>query len=313
MKCPKCRYVAKDTWDICPRCHLDLRPQKQLLNIKISDPHSSYEVLFQNLGLDPKKKFAAGPLGSSRSQSGIGKWVRNFLGFDATPPRPAEFIPIPEATTPQVDQPSDSPPVANLRQVSAPPQEIIFQIFDEVVATPLPAPGVDLYNPISPLESPGAPSEPKPAATADPEQNNSDPPYLSELSQPDSIQSRNEIGQRQGEHFLRLTESLGVSLLADNDSIDHLFDTAVRSVVLSAEKIALEFGAEQLVLNENAERINLLFSLAEESIRDPTTLGKYIETITTSDQRAVVNQQLSAELKATEAALSQPVFYSERG
>lgn len=56
MKCPNCRFVCSDLRDLCPQCTFDLRPQKQAIGVKISNPKASYEELLKGQAKRKKKK-----------------------------------------------------------------------------------------------------------------------------------------------------------------------------------------------------------------------------------------------------------------
>jgi uncharacterized RDD family membrane protein YckC len=54
MKCPSCSTICSDLRDICPKCHLDLRPTKIAKGISVTSPGSSYEELLRLLKGQPK-------------------------------------------------------------------------------------------------------------------------------------------------------------------------------------------------------------------------------------------------------------------
>ena len=61
MKCPGCEFVCSDLRDVCPKCYLDLRPQKKLLGLQITNPEASYnELLGGAKGKSAESSAAAG-------------------------------------------------------------------------------------------------------------------------------------------------------------------------------------------------------------------------------------------------------------
>ena len=98
MKCPGCEFVCSDLRDICPKCLLDLRPQKEILGIQVTSPEASYEELLQGAipaSERPRPQPAAGGLGS------IWKSLKGALSrpraAEAPPPTSCAAQPAPSA------------------------------------------------------------------------------------------------------------------------------------------------------------------------------------------------------------------------
>jgi len=331
MKCPDCRFVSSDDWDICPRCHVDLRPHKQLLRIPIKDRHSTHESLIKKLALDPAQKKPGQPTNVTSAES-FSNWLRKFLGFEARSKEPAPFIAVPE-----VQPVSELPDEAQPQTASPPPQDIIFQIFDEVIATPFSSPSAQTdtsvgQTPANPGRQELSAQSAQPASahensplnsllTAMNDQSSFNNPLglLSEAdlgSAPDQMlagQSADRpaaanIAGKNEELTSRLAQTMAEPAAVDQASLNGLFDAAVRDVVLSGNMPVSEFDAAQLILDEDIERSNLLFDLAQDFLKNPATSIEYSDSLTSSDQRAVASEQLSQELKAAEDALTRPVF-----
>lgn len=47
MRCPKCKFISADKRDLCPKCLLDLRPEKKRLGLPITRPKVPYEELLE--------------------------------------------------------------------------------------------------------------------------------------------------------------------------------------------------------------------------------------------------------------------------
>ena len=93
MKCPGCQIIVSDLRDVCPRCHIDLRSHKQLLNLPITNPTAEYDELLARL---TNKNSGQPAVGST-----LGSVVRSFFGPSsraeehkyAAPPSHAQIAP----------------------------------------------------------------------------------------------------------------------------------------------------------------------------------------------------------------------------
>ena len=79
MKCPQCSFICSDLRDLCPKCRLDLRPQKRIIGVKITDPLASYDDLAAKAGI------ASDPAGAPTSI--LGRMLGRFQSraSDKTP------------------------------------------------------------------------------------------------------------------------------------------------------------------------------------------------------------------------------------
>lgn len=272
MRCPHCQFVSADLHDLCPKCHLDLRPHKKLSGIAISDATSGYEELLRRAGVDPS---AAPP--ATAAKPGF------FSSLFRRPATEPESAPAPE---PEPRRPSAAiqapPPLVEpaTPSVSASPPEVKSELSSEHLKAP--PPQVEATMP--------PPSPAVPVAESARKVDRSPRSALPSAPLPESS-------------IFRATPPV-----FDPVELDLAFDDAQAELRHRGDSGIVELTAESMLDLSKDKATVALFDLAFEVLEKPELEHLLTEKVTTSDERKVEAQDLKQELARIERKMSLPVF-----
>jgi hypothetical protein len=99
---------------------------------------------------------------------------------------------------------------------------------------------------------------------------------------------------------------------APADADPELFDQAFASLEGSSTARENFFSSTDLVLRERSEKVDVLFHLCDESLRDPEATEQYVELDTRAEVQPTISTELQASLAAVAAAAGPLAFSKAR-
>lgn len=90
--------------------------------------------------------------------------------------------------------------------------------------------------------------------------------------------------------------------------INSLFDEALKELGATETTQPLEISLSRVSTSASKEELDVLFSLAEESLLEGGTKTEYVDKIVTSDTRTVIAETLSKEIERVTKLSSTPVY-----
>lgn len=304
MKCPSCNSSCSDLRDICPQCLLDLRPQKEILKIQISNPTASYDDLLKKVSR---------PKANDSSKAAPAKLLNGLMRFFGS--KTENTLAPAKESKPEATKRKNSrtnivriPLSAQARPqtpISINPATDTKIIIDEKIDR------IDLetYH-TGPQDSSVKSSDGSFSATLD----------ISDFN-PSAFSPSHSTEINSG--GMQELVSFEAPLLVASENISELQHSKPASEPVKTEELLLFLQIEQEIEsfrtdsdfeltfgqfyhNHNPEEIEVLFQIAQKSIEDPNSLVGIVEKITTSEQVQVTADELSRTLKETEKVIDTP-------
>lgn len=307
MKCPSCNYVCSDLRDICPKCLVDLRPEKAHLGLAASNPEATYEELLRKISGPPAFLPEAGPAGSHETTSFIKGLIKVFrirppeVNEENNPSLTRAVSGSPEATE-TGDLDTDASP--------ATAETILIETEKHSFGPESPA-GSATHDHPEPINNipPGDSAPPIAAASEevpeDPTLQPAAPSGRSYVTESAVSGGLNEVipgpALQEAVHPEN-SESSG------EKSVWDLYDEVRLSISDSERDAGFELGTAQFFNAENREETEVLFELAMHSLDNPEELESLLQKFVTSEERQVESSALAETLKKTEDAIDVPLL-----
>lgn len=305
MRCPGCQFVSSDTWDVCPKCFVDLRPHKKASGLPVYEPNASYEALAINAGA-PSAALKR-PKASEQSSSFFSALFRK--PEPQAEDRVTQEPPVSKDTA--IEQSLDKAKIDQSVPISA--SSIVAAVLDAsrieteklVRVAPPPAPAIPPLDDdgSAPVEAPPPEIEEFdivfetaeaeiPAPTVGEAIIVSAAPSADSGAAPPSLQRHSQTALDMG----------------DSNTVNFLFDETYSELGALGVESTIELTSESLIEVDTDKLTLALFDFAYEVVQNPERENLLAEKFTTSDERQVEAQDLSKELAHVEKRLALPVF-----
>ncbi|MBN8549952.1 MAG: RDD family protein [Deltaproteobacteria bacterium] len=297
MRCPGCNFVSADSWDVCPKCFIDLRSHKKAAGLAVTNATASYEELARSAGAPPsalkpavaseQKSFLSSLFRKSETEKPSATSVASEVASPLPEPELKPVAPV------QPAQESSTPSTSNIvaavldasraetekltRVAPQPPQPEAIIVESAGIELDLTSPQSE---PLQVLVEPEMPRiEPLPPVA----------PITATLVAPSAP--------------VPLAPTPGESA-----ELAALFEQSHLELSNMKEEPGIELSSEFLRGDEADKLTVALFDFAYEVVQNPDRENQIAEKITTSEEMRVEAQELSKELAQVEKRLSLPVF-----